>query len=144
MIRTVTTDQAPCGQCTSWAVSDFDAPCATCLTGGPPSSRPTNFVLRTEAPAPALSAEGIARKAADLVGGDRARTHGDKYENHRNIADLWRAYLGHEVSPVDVAVMMVLLKVARTKTGAHNPDDYIDMTGYAAIAAELAEREHAG
>ena len=40
--------------------------------------------------------------------------------------------------------MMVLLKVARTKTGAHNPDDYIDMTGYAAIAAELADREHAG
>jgi len=43
-----------------------------------------------------------------------------------------------------LTAVLVLLKVARTKTGAHNPDDYIDMTGYAAIAAELADREHAG
>jgi hypothetical protein len=32
--------------------------------------------------------------------------------------------------------MMVLLKVARTQHGGLNHDDYADMAGYAAVAAE--------
>jgi hypothetical protein len=36
---------------------------------------------------------------------------------------------------------LVLMKVARTRTGAHNLDDYLDACGYAGIAAELAARE---
>ena len=38
--------------------------------------------------------------------------------------------------------MMVLLKTARTKTGAYNPDDFIDMAGYSVIAGELSEGEN--
>jgi hypothetical protein len=34
---------------------------------------------------------------------------------------------------------MVLLKLARTKAGNHNDDDYIDACGYSAIAGELNE-----
>lgn len=84
----------------------------------------------------------IAQKAVDLLGGDRAKTHGDKRENHLNIAALWNAYLGHRIdgylSEKDVALMMALLKIARTKAGDHNPDDYVDLVGYGAIAGELA------
>lgn len=36
-----------------------------------------------------------------------------------------------------VALMMVLLKVARTKTGGLNIDDYVDMAGYAGVAGEI-------
>ena len=75
----------------------------------------------------------------------RARTHGDKVQNHQAIADLWNGYLGNRlataIEPRDVALMMALLKIARTKYGAHNPDDYIDMAGYAGVAGEIAERE---
>jgi hypothetical protein len=35
--------------------------------------------------------------------------------------------------------MMTLLKVARTKIGSHNPDDYVDGAGYMAIAGEIAD-----
>jgi hypothetical protein len=35
--------------------------------------------------------------------------------------------------------MMVLLKVARTRTGCYNKDDFTDMCGYASIAYELAD-----
>jgi hypothetical protein len=34
---------------------------------------------------------------------------------------------------------MVLLKLARTKAGQHNVDDYIDACGYSAIAGEFNE-----
>lgn len=35
--------------------------------------------------------------------------------------------------------MMALLKVSRTLTDTTNPDDYVDLAKYAAIAAKLAE-----
>lgn len=89
-----------------------------------------------------MKAVDIIRKAADIVGGDRNRSHGDKMQSHQNIAALWNAYLeevlDRHLTPKDVAVMMVLLKVARTKTGEFNLDDYIDMVGYAGIAGDLA------
>lgn len=84
--------------------------------------------------------------ALDLTSGDRAKQHGDKKQNHQNIADLWNAYLGHRVpmvrdmlTPHDVAVLMCLLKIARLKSGVHNPDNYVDLAGYAGVAAECAD-----
>lgn len=85
-----------------------------------------------------MKAEEICTRAAELVGGDRAKTHGDKFENHLNIARLWSAYLGVALTPEQVCWMMVLLKVARTKTGTNNPDDALDAVGYAALAGEIA------
>lgn len=95
-----------------------------------------------------LRAHEIAAKAAELVGGDRAKTHGSKLENHENIAALWRGYLRNkaraggsaaDVTALDVANLMELLKVARRQAGAHNPDDYIDGAGYASVAGEIAD-----
>lgn len=87
----------------------------------------------------------LCTEAAELIGGERAAQHGDKRENHQNIADQWNAYLGERMvntlKPVDITLMMVLLKVARTKSGTHNPDDYKDMIGYAAISGELADED---
>ncbi len=79
----------------------------------------------------------ILETARLLVSGDRAATHGDKLENHQNIAALWSAYTGHTITCDQVAIMMVLLKIARTKLGALNRDDYLDMAGYAGVAAEI-------
>jgi hypothetical protein len=94
-----------------------------------------------------MKAGEICAKAAELVGGDREATHGDKVENHQNIARLWNAYLGWRLpdgaalTAKDVALMMALLKIARTKLGAHNPDDFVDLAGYAGCAGEIASRE---
>lgn len=92
-----------------------------------------------------MKAGEICHAVALLVGGDRAHTHGtDKARNHANIAALWNAYLSIREHPddpltaLDVAHMMVLLKTARTQYGDTNPDDHIDMVGYAAIAGEIA------
>lgn len=77
--------------------------------------------------------------ALDIVTGDRQKKHGDKIRNHCNIASMWSSYLGKEITARDVALMMALLKIARTKTGSHNDDDYVDGIGYMAIAGEISE-----
>lgn len=96
-----------------------------------------------------MKASAIAQKAADLVGGDRDRQHGDKRDNFDRIADLWNSWLrirNHwtdELTAHDVGVMMALLKVARTQSGEHNEDNYIDAAGYFACAGEIAAEDAA-
>ena len=75
--------------------------------------------------------------ADKLVSGDRAQEYGDKKTMHDNIARLWSAYLNTNVTGHDVALMMTLLKMARTKAGKVTEDTYIDMAAYSAIAGEL-------
>jgi hypothetical protein len=73
--------------------------------------------------------------------GNRGITHGEAYANMSHTAVLWGAYLSTYVSPVDVAIMMVMLKASRIKTGdATHRDSFVDMCGYAAIAGEVSER----
>ena len=70
---------------------------------------------------------------------EREQTHGNKREVLNQIARLWRAYIGVPVDAHQVATMMVLLKIARSQNGEHNPDDFVDAVGYAALAAEARE-----
>jgi len=95
------------------------------------------------------SATDFLRLAQHYVGVEREPQHGAKLQNHRNIATLWSAYLflleknrkeGTALLPQDVSSMMVLLKIARTLTGIANPDDFVDMAGYASISGELSLR----
>ena len=79
----------------------------------------------------------ILTKANSLISKDRERDYGDKVKNHNNIAKLWSAYLDIKVEAHDVAILMVLLKIARTKLGAVSKDTYIDMSAYGAIAGEI-------
>lgn len=68
---------------------------------------------------------------------DREDTYGKPEDNFEQIAALWAEYLGTEVCSKDVAHMMILLKIGRTCTGKYNPDNYVDIAGYAACAAEI-------
>ena len=98
-----------------------------------------------------MAPSDVASRASGLVSIDRAATHGDFRRNHANIGALWTAYLCARFSDKhcitlnahDVACMMALLKIARTMLGAHNPDDYVDACGYAAIAGGIAEQDAA-
>ena len=79
---------------------------------------------------------------------DRNSTYGSPEDNFRRIATLWNAYLsirptdvGAPLGPIDVAQMMLLMKVARL---AHNPthkDSWVDTAGYAACGAGIALAE---
>lgn len=82
----------------------------------------------------------ILEAAEKCVCHDRQDTHGRPEDSFGAIADLWTAYLdiGREITPVDVAQMMILLKVARAKGNQKHQDNRIDVAGYAACAGEIA------
>ena len=79
----------------------------------------------------------VLSKAAELISGDRQATYGGAKEMHQLIGDLWSAYLGVEVGAVDVAALMVLMKVARSKGPQKHADNFVDICGYAALACEM-------
>lgn len=82
----------------------------------------------------------ILEAAEKCVCKDRQDTHGKPEDSFSEIAMLWTAYLGtgQEIDPVDVANMMVLLKIARAKENPKHQDNWVDMAGYAACAGEIA------
>ena len=118
----------------------------------------TPYTIRVDEPVPNRCAD-VLTKALELTSGDRAKTHGDKRQNHQNIADLWNAYLGvaeivephvrvgrgtrlsSPLTAADVATLMCLLKIARMKSGTFNIDNFIDLAGYAGVAAECSDAE---
>jgi hypothetical protein len=92
-----------------------------------------------------MKAGEIASKAAEIVEGSRQQTHGQKERSFETIAKFWTTYLTqcsigsvHVLDAEDVAHMMVLLKMARAIEGLSEPDHWVDMCGYAALAGELA------
>tara|TARA_R100001015_G_C4627400_1_gene186887 strand:- start:1358 stop:1627 length:270 start_codon:yes stop_codon:yes gene_type:complete len=88
-----------------------------------------------------MKSNQILNQASVLVQGQREKDYGDKTENHNNIARLWSAYLEIKIEAHDVALMMALLKMARTKLGEVSKDTYIDMSAYSAIAGEIKFKE---
>lgn len=87
-----------------------------------------------------LPARGaILREAETIINGERQGQYGNPEDSFRLIAGFWSAYLGCTVSPRQVAEMMVLLKVARQRSGKGKRDNLVDICGYAALAADMEE-----
>lgn len=83
--------------------------------------------------------EEILKSAIACVTKDRNSSYGEPEDNFQHIADLWNAQFKlrrgeFAFSPFDVAIMMALMKVARTRTSPDNMDNLIDGAGYLACA----------
>lgn len=87
-----------------------------------------------------VSRTDILDRAKAIVTGEREKQYGKPEDNFAIIAELWGAYTGYKFSPVDIAMMMALLKIARIKTGVGTVDSFVDLAGYAAYAGEIARR----
>jgi len=90
-----------------------------------------------------MNANEVLSRAKHIIEGGRSK-HGAE-NSFGLIAKLWSSYLQEAVSlpinitPADVAQLMVLLKVARSVCGGFNPDNFVDQAGYSAWAAELED-----
>ena len=78
----------------------------------------------------------ILGTAQQLVSSDRQKEHGDASKNFEMVADFWSTYLGVDIFPHEVPMMMVLYKIARTTENPTNVDNYVDTCGYGALAGE--------
>ncbi len=93
-----------------------------------------------------MTRKEILEHAATAVLGDRDETYGRPEDSFKCIAQMWTAYLIRQglltdvLDSVDVAAMMVLLKVARINPEEPHPDNWIDIAGYAACGGELNDR----
>lgn len=86
----------------------------------------------------------VLENAANCVLKDRQNEYGGMENNFGEIAKLWSWYLGKSIGSVDVANMMILLKMARAKSNPQHEDNYVDIAGYSACAAELVDGEPYG
>lgn len=86
-----------------------------------------------------MNREQTLQEALRIVTGDRQNAYGTPEDNFSCIAGLWSSYLGIPISSQQVAVLMILLKIARTRTSPDYADNYVDIAGYAACGAELVE-----
>lgn len=90
-----------------------------------------------------MKRDEILNKALETVT-QRQQVHGKPENTFGAIAGMWSVYLseliGQEVELKDhqAAMMVGLLKVARSIKSPEHADNYIDLAGYAACAGELA------
>lgn len=79
-------------------------------------------------------------KALEIINGKRRDNYGTPEDSFNRIADYWNNYLRHmnllntdaNILSKDVAMMMVLFKIARLENG-YTKDSCIDICGYTAI-----------
>ncbi len=78
--------------------------------------------------------KSILAEAADIVGNSRQDDYGDPTEDFSRISTIWSVLLENklqtELTPGDVAVMMIALKLSRA-TNKHKRDNWVDIAGYA-------------
>jgi Domain of unknown function (DUF6378) len=67
------------------------------------------------------------------------RTYGDPVGNHERIAALWSVILGTEVTAHSVALCCIAMKLSRAISDPQHLDSYVDIDGYARIAALIAK-----
>ena len=80
--------------------------------------------------------EEVLDRAKTYVSQDRNTDYGEPEDNFAAIAYLWSKYLDTKIEPHEVAILMILVKVARIKSSPNNADNWIDIAGYAACGAE--------
>ncbi len=68
---------------------------------------------------------------------ERRDDYGDPAEQFRAISDRWSITLGTPVTPVQVALCMIDLKLARLAYDPGHVDSLVDVIGYAALMREV-------
>ena len=70
---------------------------------------------------------------------ERSTQYGDATGNMAAIAARWSATLGREITPAQVVLCLLDLKLARLAHDPTHEDSAVDVCGYAALLRELTE-----
>jgi hypothetical protein len=68
---------------------------------------------------------------------DRGHIYGNSSLNHRRISELWSGYFDNYISPEQVAMCMLLVKVSRLSQTSDHEDSLKDLLGYGLIYHQI-------
>ena len=83
-----------------------------------------------------MTAETLLHSAADILA-ERGRAYGDAAVSMDKVAQRWSLTVGRSVTPAEVVLCLIDLKLVRL---AHDPkhlDSAVDVAGYAALLPEV-------
>ena len=83
-----------------------------------------------------MSAQAMLKHAADILA-DRSQTYGDPRQSMAAIAERWSITLGQPVTPTQVVLCMMDLKLSRLQRDPKHRDSMVDLIGYAAVLHEV-------
>lgn len=90
----------------------------------------------------------ILDEAKKIINGERQDQYGNPEDNFSIITEFWGVYnkarKGASDRPLDTAMKMALLKVARIATGTGTADSFTDACGYIALAADMSNYKENG
>ena len=93
---------------------------------------------------PTYTRKDILDAALELTYGSRNKQYGSPKKNLEIAANLLSSYLETNIEPHQVAIIMMLCKISRLAVNPDHTDSYVDMSAYAAIAAEVRELQVTG
>jgi hypothetical protein len=80
----------------------------------------------------------ILEEADKAVDGTRQENYGHPAEDFKRIASYWSNHLnGIAITPHDVALMMIMVKLSRLHNTPYHRDSLIDIAGYARCAEKV-------
>ena len=84
-----------------------------------------------------MNGEMMLKQAAAIVG-NRRETYGEPSASMTAIAKRWSITLGQPITPSQVALCLIDLKLARLGHDPGHLDSMIDVAGYAAVLKEVS------
>ena len=85
-----------------------------------------------------MSTDSILKHAADVLA-ERSQTYGAPDKAMAAIAARWSLTLGHPVTPAEVVLCMIDLKLTRLTRDPRHQDSILDIAGYAAVLHEVTK-----
>jgi hypothetical protein len=85
-----------------------------------------------------IHAEMFLKHVANIIA-ERCAQYGDAGTNMAVIAKRWSATLGQEITPAQVVLCLLDLKLARLAHDPAHEDSVVDVCGYAALLTELTK-----
>ena len=92
-----------------------------------------------------MTRDELLEEAKTLINGPRAEKYGSALINHERIATIWNVLLQRKllskITPEEVTMMMIGLKLARLSQDVDQNDTWVDIIGYAALGGEIKDAD---
>lgn len=72
---------------------------------------------------------------------ERGSNYGTPFGNHVTIAHMWSSLLGQDITPNQVVMCMVAVKLSRLANQPTHDDSWADIIGYGGIGRGIADIE---